>query len=128
MYQTISVCMSSPTIQERLSKLIAMFSWPIISYSFAMILSLSLSLSFSLPPPPIQLEQIQRGLHMQAHAGLQFSEHLKHLFIAQMRLADILAASSAQNTGKHSCFMFWRQIHQNADKVNNFSQKKAKLC
>lgn len=51
-------------------------------------------------------DQIQKGLLIQAQAGLQLADQLRHLFVAQLRIADILGTSSSDNSAT------WQMITQ----------------
>ena len=63
-------------------------------------LSLSLSLSRSLSRTHSQIEQVQKGLLLQAQSGLQLADQMRHMFIAQLRIADILGTSTSDNACK----------------------------
>ena len=62
--------------------------------------SLSLSLSLSLSCTHSQIEQVQKGLLLQAQSGLQLADQMRHMFIAQLRIADILGTSTSDNACK----------------------------
>lgn len=46
----------------------------------------------------LQIEQIQKGLKLEAQAGLQLADQMRHIFIAQRRIADLLSSCSPDNS------------------------------
>ncbi|XP_019864232.1 PREDICTED: uncharacterized protein LOC100636902 [Amphimedon queenslandica] len=55
-----------------------------------------------------KIEQIQKGLLAQAQAGLQLADQMRHLFIAQLRIADILGTTSPASNNSAT----WQKITQ----------------
>ena len=80
----------------------------IVLYVLSFSLSLSLSLTHThthththtLTLTHSQIEQVQKGLLLQAQSGLQLADQMRHMFIAQLRIADILGTSTSDNTCK----------------------------
>ena len=72
-------------------------------------LSLSLSHTHTHSLAHSQIEQVQKGLLLQAQSGLQLAEQMRHMFIAQLRIADILGTSTSDNSCKqHSTGVQYR--------------------